>query len=104
METCIGHVTHYYNRLGVAVLSLSREIKINDILHFCSHNNDFYQKALSMQIEHSPIQLAGPGHEVAIKVVEPVHQNDKVFLVIESTPEEGEMILLQQLREWEEKI
>ncbi len=103
METCVGHVTHYFNHLGVAALSLTCEIKINDLLHFAGHSTDFYQKDWSMEIDHKPIQLACPGMEVAIKVAEPVHAGDKVFLVIETTSEEREDILLEQMREWNER-
>ncbi len=104
METYVGRVTHFYNRLSVAVLSLSGEIKINDILHFCGARTDFYQKAWSMEIEHAAIRSAGPGPEIAIKVAEPVRKGDQVFLVTDLTPGERESILLQQLRDWEGNI
>lgn len=103
METGIGHVTHYYKRLGVAVLCLIEEIKVNDLLHFSGLRTDFYQKAWSMEMEHRSIQCAGSGCTIAIKVAEPVHRNDRVFRVVETTPEELDGILMQQLREWEGK-
>jgi putative protease len=103
MEVRVGHVKHYYNRLGVAVLSLTHEIKFDNILHFCGHRSDFYQKAWSMEIDHASIRSASSGSEVAIKVAEPVHRNDQVYLVKETTPEDHEIILMQQLREWEGK-
>ncbi len=101
METCIGHVTHYYNHLGVAVLSLTQELKIDEIVHIFGHTTDLYQKAWSLEIEHHKIPSASPGIEVALKVAEPVHEGDKVFLVTEATPEERKEILLDQLFEKE---
>lgn len=103
METSVGHVTHYFNRIRVAVVVTRQAIKINDILHFIGHKNDFYQKVWSMEIDHRPIQSAARGAEIAIQVAEPVHKGDQVFLVKAPTPEEGEGILSDQLREWEEK-
>jgi hypothetical protein len=44
------------------------------------------QRITSMQINHHPVQSAGPGQEVAVKVDEPVRKWDEVFLVIESEP------------------
>jgi hypothetical protein len=101
METCIGYVTHYYNHLGVAVLSLSRQLKINDTLHFLGHSSDFYQRALSMEIDHHKADSVDPGAQIGFKVVERVHKGDMVLLVIETTPEETREILFEQLREWE---
>ncbi len=104
METNVGQVTHYYNHLKVAVLCLSSEIHSSDILHFCGHSADFYQKAWSMEIEHAPIRAACPGTPVAIKVAEPVHKGDQVFLVTEISDEERGSLLLDQMHDWEEKM
>ncbi len=101
METCIGHVTHYFNHLGVAVLLLNSEIQSTSILHFCGHTTDFYQKAWSMEIDHHTIQMATPGTQVALKVAEPVREGDVVYVVMETTPGEGKDILFQQLLEEE---
>lgn len=103
MESCIGQVTHYYNHLGVAVLSLTGPLAVNDILHLYGHSTDFYQKAWSLEINHAPVASAGPGMEVALKVVEPVREGDRIFLVMEAAPGEREAILQEQLREWEEE-
>ncbi len=101
METCVGHVTHYFNHLGVAVLALDRELKENKILHFFGHTTDFYQKAWSMEIEHHGVQLVDPGKEVAVKVAEPVREGDLVYIVEETSPSDTKEILIQQLFEKE---
>lgn len=104
METCIGHVTHYFNHLSVAALSLSSEIKIDDVLHFGGHSTDFYQQAWSMEIDHHQINLAEVGADVAIKVVQPVREGDKVYRVQESEPGDKKDILYDQLRDWESLV
>jgi ribosomal protein S17 len=37
----------------------------------------------SLQIEHKEINEAKPGDDVAMKVTQPVHPNDKVFRITE---------------------
>ena len=85
MENCIGHVTHYYNKIGVAVLSLTAELKIHDAIQILGHSTDLIQKVISLEINHQQIQSAGPKAEVALKVEEPVHEGDRVFLITEDT-------------------
>ncbi|PKO23741.1 MAG: hypothetical protein CVU38_02630 [Chloroflexi bacterium HGW-Chloroflexi-1] len=81
MEKQIGQVTHYFNRLGVAVLDLTDGIKVGDNLHFLGHTTDFTQTVWSMEIEHRKVQAVGPGADVALEVVEPVRQSDHVYKV-----------------------
>ena len=33
----VGKVTHYFDRIGVAVLELTDRIKVGDTLHFLGH-------------------------------------------------------------------
>lgn len=81
METCIGKVTHFYSNLGVAILSLSGELNMNDIIHLIGHTTDFVQRVCSMEVNHHKITIAHPGAEIALKVEEPVRRGDPVFLV-----------------------
>jgi translation initiation factor IF-2 len=81
MENPVGRVTHYYNRIGVAVLETSSELNIGDTILFLGHTTDFVQHVTSMQINHAPVQSVGAGQEVAIKVDEPVRKSDEVYLV-----------------------
>jgi hypothetical protein len=86
MEILVGRVTHYYNRIGVAVLELTSELDLGDTVLFMGHTTDFIQRVTSMQINHLPVQSVGPGEEVAIKVDEPVRRLDEVYKVTESEP------------------
>lgn len=85
MEHNIGRVTHYYDKIGVAVLSLTAELKINDTIQILGHTTDLVQKVNSLEIDHRKIQSAGPKVEVALKVDEPVHEGDKIFLITDVT-------------------
>jgi hypothetical protein len=81
METRIGEVTHYFNHIGVAVLSLGAELKVGDTVRFLGHNTDFTQTIDSMEIEHKKVPSAGPGQEVALKTAQPAHKGAEVLKV-----------------------
>jgi hypothetical protein len=75
----VGEVTHFYDRLCVAVLTLTEPIRVGDMLHLLGHHTDFQQKVESLQIEHQAVAEAGPGQDVALKVTQTVHPGDAVF-------------------------
>ena len=83
MKKHIGRVTHYFERIGVAVLDLSGGLKVGDMVHIQGRTTDFTQPVESMEIQHQKVQSVGPGAEVALKVIEPVRQGDAVFKVVE---------------------
>jgi putative protease len=79
METLIGKVNHYYNRISVAVVDLSAELKIGDTILFLGHTTDFTQEVASLEIEHQKVLSAGQGGEVAVKIDGEVRQGDLVY-------------------------
>ncbi len=83
MEVQVGKVTHYYNRISVAVLDLSGELKVGEMIHILGRITDFDQRVTSMEIEHQKIESAGQGTEVALKVIEMVRKGDVVFKYVE---------------------
>lgn len=85
METKIGHITHFYNRISVAVLELTDKLEVGDKVHILGHTTDFVQNITSMEIEHKKVTSVGPGDEVALKVIEPVRNGDEIFKIIEES-------------------
>ena len=85
MEVEIGQVTHFFNNINVAVLSIKDELKVGDVIHILGHTTDFTQKVTSIQIEHKNVSSVKPGDDFAVKVIEPVREHDFVFKVIEET-------------------
>jgi translation elongation factor EF-1alpha len=83
MEVKVGKVTHYYNRIGVAVLELTGELKIGDKITIMGKNTELTQSVSSMEIEHRKVQSAGPGMEIALKVFEPVRHGDIVYKAVQ---------------------
>ncbi|MDP1548129.1 MAG: hypothetical protein Q8L87_19120 [Anaerolineales bacterium] len=87
MEVEIGRVTHYYDHLSVAVLSLTDSLKLGDRIHILGHSTDFTQRITSMEIEHHGILWVKPGDNVAVKVIQPAHEHDIIYRVVEETLE-----------------
>lgn len=81
MEKLVGKITHYYSRLGVAVLELSGEIRLADELHILGRITDFTQYVNSLEINHQKIERAGPGAEVALLLEDYARPGDAVFKV-----------------------
>jgi len=81
MRKRIGIVTHYYNRIGVAVLELDAPLKMGERLLFLGHTSEFTQLVGSMEIDHRKVQEVGAGAEVAVKVICRVRRGDQVFSI-----------------------
>ena len=79
-EMQVGKVTHYFTKIGVAIIEVTDgNIKLGDELHIKGHTSDFKQRVDSMQIEMDKIEMAEPGQAIGLKVKEPVRTNDMVY-------------------------
>lgn len=85
METRIGRITHFYNRISVAVLSLTDKLNIGDRILIEGRTTDLVQEVTSMEIEHKKVTSVGPGDEVALKVDEPVKEGDVIYQISKET-------------------
>ena len=79
----IGNITHYYDKIGVAVLAVTAPVKVGDNIQIGEDGIGFTQAIESMQVEHTQINKATKGSEVGLKVVQPVKKGDKVYKVEE---------------------
>lgn len=77
----VGKVIHFYDKIGVAVVSLSAPIKAGDMIKISGHDKEFTQTVTSMQIEHQKTEQAKKGQVVGMKVDQPVKENDLVYKV-----------------------
>jgi len=81
-EKQIGKVTHYFTKLGVAIIELDDALSLGDEIHIKGHTSDFTQKVESMQIEHQNIQTAKKGDVVGVKVKEHAREDDIVYKIV----------------------
>ena len=79
-EMQVGKITHYFAKIGVAVVEVTDgSIKVGDEIRIKGKTTDFRQKIISMQVEHDEIGMAEPGISIGIKVSEPARANDLVY-------------------------
>lgn len=79
-EKPIGKVTHYYDKIGVAIVKLSGALKEGDEVKFKGKNTDFDQLVESMEIEHEKVKNAKKGDVIGVQVKEKVRENDFLYL------------------------
>ena len=82
-EKLVGRVTHYYKRIGVAIVEVTGRLKVGDTIHVKGSTTDFEQTVDSMEIEHEPIEVAQAGQVIGLKIAGKVRDNDGVYLVEE---------------------
>ena len=81
MNKQIGVVTHYYDKIAVAVIKLTSSLKVGDTVKFSGHDQEFNQQVSSMQLDHENIDKAKKGQGIAVKIDQKVKENDKIYLV-----------------------
>ena len=79
----VGSITHYFNKIGVAVIELTDTLKEGDKIKIKGSITDFDQTVESMQIEHEKIEEAKAGQDIGMKVKDSVRAGDEVFIVEE---------------------
>ncbi len=76
----LGKITHYYPKIGVAVIELKAPLKIGDKILIKGSTTNFEQIVESMQIEHKDVQSAEAGKSIGLKVIQRVREGDIVYI------------------------
>lgn len=79
-DTKAGNITHYYDKIGVAVVDILAPIKVGDKIKITG-SNEFEQEVTSMQIEHENIEKTKKGDKIGLKLNQPVKENDEIFKI-----------------------
>ena len=79
----VGKVTHYFDKIGVAVIELSDSLDDGEQISIEGAVTNVQQAASSIQIDRKPVQHAHRGQSVGLKTAEKVREGDKVFRVAE---------------------
>jgi len=80
----IGRITHFFDKIGVAVLEVTNgQVKIGDQIRIGEESQEttFTQTIESIQVDHQPVEMAKAGDEVGLKLTNPTKPNTPVFLV-----------------------
>ncbi len=78
----VGTVSHYYDKLQVAILDLDGTLSVGDKIKFVKGGEDlFEQNVESIQIEHEKIESAKKGDIIGLKTVQAVKEGTEVFKI-----------------------
>lgn len=76
----IGQVSHYYDKIGVAVVELTDTLSTGDTIRFVRGGEDLFEQTVeSIQIEHEKVEKANKGQTVGLKVAEAVKAGAEVY-------------------------
>jgi len=75
----VGHVTHFFAKISVAVVELSAALAVGDTILIKGPTTDFEQAVGSMQIEHENIERAEAGQSIGLKTEQRVREEDIVY-------------------------
>lgn len=78
----VGKVTHYFTKLEVAIVELSKKLLVGDEVSIEGASTNFRQKIKSIQIEHKNVKEAKKGDSIGLKVEERVREGDEVYKII----------------------
>jgi len=78
-ESPVGKVTHFYPKIGVAIVKLSGNVSVGDTLRFEGNGRESEEQISSMQINHENISSAKKGDEVGMKISGQLREGDNVY-------------------------
>jgi len=84
METekkLVGKISHYFTKIGVAVIELSDTLSVGDDISVEGVSTNFTQKIDSMQIEHKNVNKAKKRDSIGLKVIDRVREGDSVYKI-----------------------
>lgn len=78
----VGRVTHYFTKIGVAVVKLTDELSVGNKILIQGATTDLEQTVASMQIEHENITTARRGQGIGLKAEKRVREGDTVYKIV----------------------
>ena len=76
----VGKVTHYYDKIGVAIVELDGQLSVGDKIKFARGGEDMFEQTVeSIQVEHEKKETAGKGEVVGLKAEKEVREGAEVF-------------------------
>lgn len=78
----IGKVTHYYDKIGVAIIDLQKgNLKVGEEIKFKHGDDEFTQKIESLQVEHNAVEEVKPKDQFGLKVSQAIKPGTLVFAI-----------------------
>lgn len=76
----VGKVTHYFDKLKVAVIKFSSPVKVGETLLIEGGEVKLSQKVSSLEKDHEKVAAAKKGQSLGLKVSSKVRDGYRVFL------------------------
>lgn len=78
----VGHITHFYDKIGVAIVELDGTVSLGDKVKFVRDGQDLFEQTIgSIQVEHEKKDSAGRGEIVGIKTDKEVKEGTEMFKI-----------------------
>lgn len=78
----IGKISHYFSKIGVAVIDLTSSLSVGDKIRIVGGaDTDITQKVNSIEMEHKKIKKAKSGDSVGVKIKGKVREGYKVYKI-----------------------
>jgi len=75
----VGKITHYFSKIGVAVVDLCDTLKVGDKIRILGKGIDFTQEVESMEVDHKKIQEAKAREKIGMEVNQRVKEDCEVY-------------------------
>lgn len=78
----IGKVTHFYDKIGVAIVELDSLLGVGDKIKFARGGEEMFDQIVeSIQVEHRKVDSAKKGDVIGLKTDNPVKEGAEVYKI-----------------------
>lgn len=78
-EKKLGDVTHWYDKIKVAVVKLAKPLKKGDKVKVRRNDEEFDAEVKSIQIEHEDVEKGKKGDEIAVKLPKQAKEGSELY-------------------------
>lgn len=78
----VGKVTHYFDKIGVAIVELDTNLAVGDKIKFVRGGEDVFEQTVeSIQIEHEKKESAKKGDVIGLKTEKEIKEGAEVYKI-----------------------
>ena len=77
----VGKITHYFGKIGVAVIELSDKLKVGDKIRVIGGEVDFEQVVDSMEADHKKVEEAKARESIGLKLEQKAREGYSVYKI-----------------------
>lgn len=78
----VGKVTHFFDKIGVAIVELAANLAVGDKIKFVRGGEDVFDQVVeSIQIEHEKKESAKKGDVIGLKTDQEIKEGAEVYKI-----------------------